>query len=34
MFEGQWLGDKKDGEGILIAIDGSTYEGSFVNDVR
>lgn len=32
-YEGSWGFDKKNGRGVAHFIDGSTYEGDFINDV-
>ena len=32
-YEGHWDRDKKHGEGFLVFPDGSTYQGSFKNDI-
>lgn len=33
-YEGQWVNDQPNGEGVEIYPDGSRYEGSFVNGVK
>ena len=32
VYEGYWINGKKEGQGYIQRLDGSTYQGSFVND--
>lgn len=31
VYEGEWKSDKMDGKGILLHLDGSSYEGLWEN---
>jgi antitoxin component YwqK of YwqJK toxin-antitoxin module len=33
VFEGEWVDDRRNGQGILYMPDGSKFEGVWVNDI-